>query len=467
MAADAPETTAEPAKSHAPGTLLGGKFRIGRLLGEGGMGAVYEVTHEVTHHQRALKLLHAEVQRFPGIVARFLREASAAGRVGNAHIIETFDGGTLDSGEPYLVMELLRGEPLRNLIDRKRLGLGEMADLVGQACEGVQAAHDAGIVHRDLKPENLFVIDQGGRPFVKILDFGVSKFDLGQPDELVLTVAGSMIGTPYYMSPEQVRGEPNLDARADVYALGVILYECATGQRPFDAPTLPHLSVLIHQGVYTPLSSLRPDLPASFGRLVARAMALEPAQRFPTPRDLGAALGDCAASGAGAPRAEASSALRLSMPPLQATPLDQSTAGVESSVVGSRRPRLPVLIGGVAIASLALASFALYLQPAGGPPTVALRVKPLPHAPVIPDTPSAPAVSVTPSALVVPVDAPALASSPVPVPLPSPPASAHRLPPVVALRAPVSPPATTTTPPAQPTTRADQKGLVQDNPFHP
>jgi serine/threonine protein kinase len=269
-----------------PGALLAGKFRVVRCLGMGGMGSVYEIEHELTKHRRALKLLHPAMAAVPGVVERFLREASAAGRVGNPHIVETFDAGTLDTGEPYLVMEILRGQTLTDRIERGPMPLDEMVDLIGQACDGIQAAHEAGIVHRDLKPDNLFVVDVGGRPFVKILDFGISKFDPGKTGGMALTQEGAALGTPYYMSPEQIRGEINLDARADVYALGVILYECAAGCRPFEADALTQLAVLIHTGRPAPLAERRKNLPPGFVDLVMRAMAADRAQRTQSSRAL-------------------------------------------------------------------------------------------------------------------------------------------------------------------------------------
>jgi serine/threonine-protein kinase len=273
------------------GTLLAGKLRIVRLLGQGGMGAVYEVEHELTKHRRALKLLHPEMAKHPRIVARFLREASAAGRIANKHIVETFDAGTLESGEPYLVMEMLEGETLHAILQRKgRLEVSELADLLGQACDGVAAAHDAGIVHRDLKPENIFVMHRHEGPLVKLLDFGISRFDPSITGTKDGTHEGAVLGTPFYMSPEQIEGDKDLDARADVYALGVILYECVSGARPFEASALPMLSVLIHQGTPAPLASLRPDLPPAFVDVVSRAMARNRDARFGTARELGDAL---------------------------------------------------------------------------------------------------------------------------------------------------------------------------------
>ncbi len=255
------------------------------------MGAVYEIEHELTKHRRALKLLHKSMAAMPSVVERFLREASAAGRVGNPHIIETFDAGVLDTGEPYLVMEILRGEPLATRVARGPMQVAEVVDLMGQAAAGVQAAHAAGIIHRDLKPDNLFITDGGdGRPFVKLLDFGISKFDPTKTGGLQLTQEGAALGTPYYMPPEQIRGEGSLDARADVYALGVILYECLAGVRPFEAETLAHLAILIHTGQPTPIAQLRADLPPGFAELVHTAMATDRGQRTQSAAELRAAL---------------------------------------------------------------------------------------------------------------------------------------------------------------------------------
>jgi serine/threonine protein kinase len=274
-----------------PGTLIAGKLRLIRTLGAGGMGVVYEVEHEITKHHRALKVLHAYAAEQPGVVERFLREASAAGRVGNAHVAETFDAGKLDSGEPYLLMELLDGETLDQLLQRSGpLDPGILCDLIHQACEGVQAAHEAGIIHRDLKPENLMIVTRDGAPFVKILDFGISKFDAERTGSMKLTTEGLVMGTPYYMSPEQVRGSSTIDARTDIYALGVILYECATGVRPFDAQTVQHLAVLIHEGKPVPLATRRSALPPAFYDIVNRAMSTDREQRFESAKTLAAAL---------------------------------------------------------------------------------------------------------------------------------------------------------------------------------
>jgi len=275
----------------APGAVLAGKFRVIRTIGAGAMGAVYEVEHEVTKHRRALKIVHARLAGKADLVDRAVREASADARIGNPHIAETFDAGRLETGEPYILMEFLEGETLdRRLARAGPFAPEDLIDLVGQACKGIQAAHEAGIVHRDLKPENLFVTTRDGKPFVKILDFGISKFDADRTGVSSLTATGSTMGTPYYMSPEQVRGERSIDARTDVYALGVILYECACGARPYEARAIEPLVVLIHEGKAVPLHDRRPSLSQDFCHVVHRAMAVDRDQRFDSARSLGEAL---------------------------------------------------------------------------------------------------------------------------------------------------------------------------------
>jgi serine/threonine protein kinase len=268
------------------GTLVAGKLRIVRALGIGGMGTVYEVEHELTRHRRALKLLHPEFASNQQAVTRFLREASAAGRIANEHVVETFDAGVLDTGEPYLVMELLQGRSLADLLEATgRISEREAIDWLAQACDGLQAAHDAGIVHRDIKPDNLFVLSSGR---VKILDFGISKFDPRLTGERQLT-GDLTLGTPYYMAPEQTSKSGSVDHRADIYALGVVLYECVTGSRPFEAETYPQLIVRIHLGDYAAASSISPTA-ALLDHIIAKAMARKPEDRYQTPAELATAL---------------------------------------------------------------------------------------------------------------------------------------------------------------------------------
>jgi serine/threonine-protein kinase len=440
-------------------------------MGVGGMGSVYEIEHELTKHRRALKLLHAVMAQNSGVVERFLREASAAGRVGNQHIVETYDAGTLDTGEPYLIMEMLRGTTLSDRIVRGQMPISEVIDLVGQACDGVQAAHDAGIVHRDLKPDNLFVIDVEGRPFVKVLDFGISKFDPGKTGGMALTQEGAALGTPYYMSPEQIRGEAKLDARTDVYALGVILYECIAGVRPFDADVLTQLAVLIHMGKPPPLAQLRPDLPPGLTELVTRAMATDPANRIQTARDLRSEL---ERYGIISFKAQSRIGPTPSLPPMPAASvaarsLATSAAGVSVRATTGKDAAVKkgpgaAVFAGLAIVVLGAASGAFLLRGAGAqaqdataksasaaspnPGLVEHTEPPLPSGvasalAVVPPPPSASTVPAGPSPTVLPTLAP-------PTPLTPPPGPA------------VGPAPT----PGKKPRRTEEKGVETNNPFH-
>lgn len=274
--------------SLAPGTLVLERLRVVRVLGVGGMGAVYEVEHEYTRHRRALKLLHPKLATDRALVERFLRESSAAGRIGNPHIVETYDAGLAPDGSPYLVMELLDGEPLSALLERERqLPVPLACALLSQVCEAVEAAHRVGIVHRDLKPDNLFITrGPAGAPFVKVVDFGISRFDPERTGALELTSTGVMMGTPRYMAPEQLRSAKEVDARADVYALGVILYECLAGRTPYDGATFAELAHQVLGGNAQPLGEVRPDLPPVLAATVMRAMAASIDQRCSSAREL-------------------------------------------------------------------------------------------------------------------------------------------------------------------------------------
>jgi serine/threonine protein kinase len=263
------------------GTLLDAKFRVSRCIGRGGMGAVYEIQHVLTKHRRALKMLYPHVAHDRDAVDRFLREASAAGTIGNKHITETYDAGWLTTGEPYVLMELLEGESLHEWItSRQRLPLDEALLIVAQAATGVHAAHKAGIVHRDLKPENLFIThDESGRIFTKVLDFGVSKFDDGL-GKTRATRDGAFMGTPQYMSPEQFVDGKTVDGMADVYSLGVILFECVTGKHPYPCDTLAQLARKIIVEHPPAPSTIRADIPPALDQILATALRKEPRDRY-------------------------------------------------------------------------------------------------------------------------------------------------------------------------------------------
>jgi len=278
----------------SPGQILDNKYRIVRLIGEGGMGSVHEGENTLIARRVAIKVLHQAATTNEQVLLRFEREAQAAGRIGSDHILEVLDMGRLPDGERYMVMEYLDGEPLSARIERLgRMTPGQIAPLMRQALKGLQAAHDAGIIHRDLKPDNIFILREkaGQTDFVKIIDFGISKFSaLGS--DMNMTRTGAVMGTPYYMSPEQAKGSSQVDPRSDVYAVGVIMYEAVTGRVPFDGNTFNELMFKIVLSDPPKLSDAVPELDPTFAAIINKAMARELDARYSSAKELQQALDD-------------------------------------------------------------------------------------------------------------------------------------------------------------------------------
>jgi eukaryotic-like serine/threonine-protein kinase len=276
------------------GSLLDKKYRVDRILGKGGMGIVVAATHIELETPVALKFLLTEVRTNQEVVARFAREARAAAQIKSEYVARTLDVGRLDNGSPYIVMEYLEGADLaQRIAERGPLPIPDSVRLILQACDGLSEAHALGIIHRDLKPSNLFVTRRrDGTEIAKLLDFGISKLTAtgGTGSELGMTRTTSVMGSPLYMSPEQLVAARNVDPRSDIWALGVTLYEAIAGVPPFTGDSLPELCTRVMTQPPPSLATLRADVPPQLEAVIMRCLEKDPVARFQTALDLATAL---------------------------------------------------------------------------------------------------------------------------------------------------------------------------------
>ncbi|MBI2894837.1 MAG: serine/threonine protein kinase [Deltaproteobacteria bacterium] len=393
------------------GTVLEGKYRLVEPIGQGGMGSVWRAEHVKLALGVAIKFIHAIDE--PVAVARFLREARIAAQVRHRHVVSMTDFGSTPDGAPYLVMELLDGENLSVRMAREpRMPVLPLFELVAGALSGLEAVHAAGIVHRDVKPANVFLVREVDGVVPKIVDFGTSRATAeARAASETITATGMLVGTPYYMSEEQARGWKDVDARTDLYSMGVILYEALTGRVPFDADTLHELMRQIVTAKPVPLSKHRPDLPAEVVAVVEKAMARDRKARYQTARELRHAL--LVAMGVASsdwipptlvrqtPVQPAMAAPEISM--AATAPVDRlsSAPTVESDRVlvdASReplsRPRWPVVAAAVAVVlACGGAGLALALRDRGpAPSSMAMALAPPVPSPVRPPAIATPAL---------------------------------------------------------------------------
>ena len=367
-----PETMTEElvAGDHVTATV-----RLLRPLAQGGMGKVWVAEHLVLETEVVVKLMAKEIEAAAGAAARFAREAAVAAAVKSPHVVQVFDSGVTEGGVAFIVMELLEGHDLgAELTANGRMAPEHVALVVGQLGKALAKAHRVGVIHRDLKPDNIFLCElEGGERFIKLLDFGTAKDDSRTPSS---TTLGQLIGTPYYMSPEQILGE-HVDTRTDIWSLGVVAYEALTGVRPFEGVTVGAITLAIHT-TSPRLTTLVPELPDTVDEWFARACAREPAQRFQTVRAATEgfvralagepALPDSGPGSAddlsGIPPSSARGGLLVPVPPgsVPSVPRLASTTSSLSSTLASPRHnerRTMMWLAGIVVAAALVSSYAL------------------------------------------------------------------------------------------------------------
>lgn len=268
------------------GAQVGDKLKLIRLIAKGGMGSVWLAEHLGLDTNVAVKFMSPEAVQHPEAVERFRREATAAAKIKSPHVVQILDHGVASDGAPYIVMELLEGDDLGRRIQKVgALDLPLVVEIIRQTCKALGRAHQLGIVHRDIKPENIFLTESDGELLVKVLDFGIAK-NIDQGANFSMTTTGVTIGSPYYMSPEQLMSAKGADTRSDLWSLGVVTYHALTGVVPFDGETMAALCVAINAADYVPPSKRRPDLPPTIDEFVAKLLARNPDDRFQSAKEV-------------------------------------------------------------------------------------------------------------------------------------------------------------------------------------
>jgi serine/threonine-protein kinase len=338
------------------GLVIAGRYELEGQLGQGGMGSVWRARHLELGYPIAIKLVDPALAQTPEALSRFKAEARAAASLRGAHVVSLLDYG-VDGDTPYIAMELLEGESLRSRLDREgKLPAAEVLSILRQVAKAIDRAHTAQIVHRDLKPENIFLAQEGRDIVTKVLDFGIAKELALENAASSQTKTGTLLGTPYYMSPEQASGRKTVDHRSDIWAIGVIAYECSTGRRPFEDETIGGLVLSICTEEATPASQTG-QLPLAFDDWYRRSTAKDPRARFQSVLDQIEALG--VALGA-APKSEALAATETGEA-LQSTTIDPAVSPTLPSRNPPRRPPTSHLLLAVLAAALVLAALGLLL----------------------------------------------------------------------------------------------------------
>jgi serine/threonine-protein kinase len=335
------------------GQVVAGKFRLDAVIGRGGMGSVWSATHTGLGHRVALKLIAREYVRSPEALRRFDAEAKAAARLQSRHVVQVFDNGTLDDGTPFIAMELLSGENVSDRIENGGpVSLADTVEIMAQCCKALGRAHAAGIVHRDIKPDNIFLAREADddHDVAKILDFGVAKMALDETESLV-TGTGALLGTPLYMSPEQIRGARDADLRADLYSLGLVAYTMLTGKVAIKGETFGDILVKICTHPLPSLVAAVPSLPYAMEAWFHKACAREPGDRYASAQEFIDAL----RVAAGAPGHSSARPGLLSAPPLESaqvaasrTPSFGHSAAVAATLAAPSVTTGPTLAAAVA-----------------------------------------------------------------------------------------------------------------------